>query len=107
MPPLVCPNPLITEIAKGNGDVIVTVNVTWDGVSTPTGPGGCQGSIFNMRVRNASANTWYAKVPNAKGGVQTVTITPGLDQTFTAAQLSARGIDTVDEIRGIEVTDIQ
>ena len=83
-------------LSKGDGTVTVDIRYGWDGISVwPV----CVGPIHRVRVTNTGTLTWYLRVPRARGtGTQLLTLDPGTTDTYTGAQLTSRGIDTLADI---------
>jgi hypothetical protein len=92
----------IQQQTKANGEVLIWVAYGWDGVSVYPD---CHGPLVGARVQNTSlTTTWYAHLEGRKGQPVTVAILPNATKTYSAAQLSSVGLNTVDDISGLTLT---
>lgn len=100
----------VMELAGGiNGNVVVTVRFSWDGVSTKTTePVGCDGPVKDIRVRNTGAVPYWALLPAKKAGNPWVEIPAGTDTTVSSpGQLNNLGLRNYSDVAGVTVTDVQ
>lgn len=88
----------VTQMTKGNGAVFIELGYGWDGVSVFPD---CHGPLVGARVTNSGDTTWYAHLQGQRGQPRTVAILPHATRTYSAAQLSSVGLDTVDDIAGL------
>ena len=93
-------------IAKENATVIVTVTWDWDGVPRSATHPEYTGNIISIRVQNLGAVAWYAQIPGKKKGSKTVTLTPGMDQTWSGGVLSSMGLDVITTITDLTLSTI-
>lgn len=91
----------VVTLAKGNGQITVTISLGWDGVSAYPD---CDGPINSVRIQNTGTTVWYLHLPKARGGSRAVAITAGVDRSFTGAQLAQIGLVTIDDISELRVT---
>lgn len=94
----------IQQQTKANGEVLIWIAYGWDGVSVYPD---CQGPLVGARVQNTNqvgGTVWYAHLEGKKNHPITVAIQPGPAATYSAAQLAAVGLSTVDDIAGLTLT---
>lgn len=88
-----------TEMALQGGAILVTILWGWDGVSTIPN---CNGPVQSIRVRNNSAATYYANLPNKKKPPLYVEIPAGTDATISGkGTLRNYGLETFADTRGV------
>ena len=102
----------VTQLAVGNGDVMVTVRYGWDGVSTRET--GCDGPLVNgtgpasnrwaVSYLNAGQTTYYMHTIGRNGQARTLTLNPGASGTFTAQQAAANGYVNISDIDNLSLT---
>jgi hypothetical protein len=92
----------VIQMAKANGAVFVEVGYGWDGISVYPN---CVGPIVGARVTNNDTKPWYAWFPKARGGFRTVTLPAGEARTYSAAQLAAVGLVTLEDISAVTLRD--
>lgn len=87
------------DLAMGDGTVLVSIRYGWDGVSTVPN---CDGPIESIRLRNTGSTTWIVVLPSGRQA-KNRPIAPGVDQTFSGAQLAAIGLETRSDVEGFEL----
>jgi len=103
-----------------SGSVLVDVHYGWDGTSTKESAGGtgCDGPVWYLRVRNTSAMTAWAVLPNKKQGNTWIQGGPGVDQIIgsptvasrtggVATQLANLGLSNWKDVLGTTITFTQ
>lgn len=88
------------ELAKGDGQVSVTIHAGWDGLSVWPN---CVGPIVDMRLRNVGTDTWILNLPNGRK-LKNNPIEPGTDVTLTGAQLENLGVRTIADLEDFTLT---
>lgn len=90
---------------KGNGAILVEARYGWDGVSVFPD---CDGPLIRVRVTNTTQNqTWYAVFPRPRRPQAppiVITFAPGFQQIYSPAQLSAVGLDTINDLSDYDLT---
>jgi hypothetical protein len=95
------PEPFHTvELAKGEGQVVVTIHVGWDGASVWPN---CAGPIVDVRLRNTGTDTWILNLPNGRR-LKNQPVEPGTDVTLTGAQLTNLGVTTIADLQNFTLS---
>lgn len=93
----------VTQLAKDNGRVTITVYSTWDGVSTWPD---CDGPISSVVLRNVSPHAWTVTFPRGRT-TKTRMIASSTNRTFTGAQLAGTiGLTTASDVFDFFTTNL-
>lgn len=85
-------------LSLGGGQVLIQTVYGWDGVSVfPE----CVGAVQSVRVRNVSQSDWWVTIPRNRRGSISLRAVPGTDKTYTGSQLALVGIQTNEDLAGL------
>lgn len=94
----------VTELAKFNGAILISVRWGWDGESTMET--GCDGPIEDIRVVNTSLVSFYALLPMKRRGERWLEIPPGTDRIYNRNQARQAGLETAADVEGVLLSSV-
>jgi hypothetical protein len=98
----------------GNGLVTVTIRYGWDGVSTKSSEGGCDGPLVQgtgvvanrwaVQVVNNDSQTWYLHTVGRRGQPRDIPFTAGTTTRYTANQAANAGFENYSDVAELTLT---